>query len=93
MELIEKSELRRRVRKPQGAAMVVRNDGSRTLEIIGQLPFDRVRLMPGEALEIDASQLGSAASITVYDGGLQIDYGSPPRNELRESNRSRRVNA
>lgn len=93
MELIDKSELRRRVRKPQAQPMVVRNDGSRTLEIIGQLPFDRVRLMPGEALEIDASHLAGAASITVYDGGLQIDCSSPPRSEPRVTERRRRVNA
>jgi hypothetical protein len=93
MELIEKTELRRRVRKPQAKPMVVRNDGSRTLEVIGHLPFDRVRLMPGEALEIDASHLAGAASITVYDGGLQIDYAAPPRSEPRVSERRRRVNA
>jgi len=79
MELIEKSELRRTGRKPTADAMVVRNDGSRTLEIIGQLPFDRVRLMPGETLEIEASRASGPAKITVYDGGLQIDYGPEPR--------------
>lgn len=92
MDLIEKTELRRRVRKPQATPMVVRNDGSRTLEVIGQLPFDRVRLMPGETLEIDASQL-VGASITVYDGGLQIDYAPPQQSGPHVSDRRRRVNA
>jgi hypothetical protein len=74
MELIEKSELSSKVRKPADCAIVVRNDGSRTLEVIGELPFGRVRLLPGEILKIDASRAPGPARITLYDGGLQIDY-------------------
>ncbi len=59
--------------KAGSAIIIIRNDGMRAVRVISDVELGRERLMPGEALEIDAA--AGSPEITLYDGGLQIDFG------------------
>ena len=58
---------------PDRGSIMVRNEGMRSLRIISDLEFESAMLMPGEALEI-ADPSRAMPAITVFDGGLQIDF-------------------
>ena len=72
---IEDAAASGRLASSLGYSFVLQNEGSRSLGVIGELTPDGVRLVPGDVLEIDAS---APVRITVYDGGVQLDYGAPP---------------
>lgn len=62
------------------ARTVLQNDASRAFEVISELMPERARLLPGDTLQIDVDQLSGPMRITLYDGGLQIDFGDAPQS-------------
>ncbi|WP_126665457.1 hypothetical protein [Croceibacterium ferulae] len=53
--------------------LLLRNEGSRSLQIIGDLAAGDAKVMPGCAFEIDLATFGGAVRVTVCDGGIQVD--------------------
>lgn len=50
----------------------VRNEGSRTLQIIGDAAPEGAKVLPGDAFAI--AQPGGPVQLTFYDGGVQVDF-------------------
>jgi hypothetical protein len=62
--------------RPQGRlsrVLLLRNEGSRSLQIIGDLAAGDAKVMPGCAFEIDLATFRGAVRVTVCDGGIQVD--------------------
>lgn len=60
-------------------SVALQNDGSRSLELIGEMVTEGARLMPGQTMELVAASAMEPIRITLYDGGLQIDCGDTER--------------
>jgi len=57
----------------QPSFLLVRNEGSRSLQIIGDLGADGCKVMPGSLFEIDIAALSGPVQLTVCDGAIQVD--------------------
>jgi len=55
------------------STLLVKNEGTRSLEIIGDVMADGERVLPGCSLEIDIARFGGPVELTFFDGGIQLD--------------------
>ena len=81
MQLIDHTRFHNENERTASSPLVIRNEGSRAISVIGNLAAER-RLLPGEALEIDTSLGHGVPEITFYDGGLQVDCIVPQSTAL-----------
>jgi hypothetical protein len=81
---VQSNVLRPRFRGKQASNsfLLVQNDGSRCLQIIGEAVTDDVKVLPGSSVEIVIGQPDQPVQMTFYDGGLQIDYARRPEDSL-----------
>jgi hypothetical protein len=58
-------------------SLVVTNEGSRSLQIIGDMMTDDATVLPGMSYKIDVADVAGPVQLTFYDGGIQIDRAAP----------------
>ena len=54
--------------------LVVQNEGSRSLKIIGDMIPDECQIAPGGSCELDLSIAARPIYLTLWDGGLQVGH-------------------
>jgi hypothetical protein len=57
---------------PKGS-LLVKNEGTRALQIIGDVMADGEKVLPGCSLEIDIARFDGPVQLTFYEGGIQLD--------------------
>ncbi len=60
-------------------SLLVKNEGTRALQIIGDVMGDGERVLPGCSFEIDIARFEGPVELTFYDGGIQVDAVSADR--------------
>jgi len=55
------------------SVLLFRNEGSRSLQIIGDLVADGSTVPPGSLFEIDVGACNGRVQLTLCDGALQVD--------------------
>jgi hypothetical protein len=71
-QAIESKVLRPAFQPAAAPALSLRNEGSRTIQIIGDAVPDGAKVLPGDAFAI--LQPGGPVQLTFYDGGVQVDF-------------------
>jgi nitrate/nitrite-specific signal transduction histidine kinase len=71
-----------KVKNAASRFLLVQNEGSRCLQIIGEAVTNDVKILPGSSAEIVIRQPDHPVQMTFYDGGVQIDYTKRPGDSL-----------